>query len=90
MSLTIKSSHSKKDLVPFLASEYRKNTGVPVHLYSIVNAEFSSYNRCLGATDGVGTIIFESEKVWKCYGKNDPTKMMRALKLCGLKLKFID
>lgn len=89
MSLTFKSTASAKQLIAFLESEYTIGSGIPVHLFSVVNATFSSYNRSLGITDGAGTIFFESAKQWKSYGNGNPTKMISALACCNVKVKCI-
>lgn len=76
-----------KQLQEFIAEESVKDTGLPVHLFSVVNATFSEYNRNLGITDGKGTLFFEGSKLMKSYGNGNPLPMLRALAKCNVKIK---
>ena len=90
MSLTIKSKSTRKQLINFLASEYKKNTGIPVHLYSIVNATFSAYNKCAALTDNLGvTMILEESKLFKSYGQSNPVGLIKTLNSCNAGLTII-
>lgn len=91
MSLTFKANVSRKQLVEFLATEYAKGTGIPVHVYSVVNATFSCYNKMLAITDNKeGTIFLEENKLFKSYGGGNPFGLVNTLKRCGANLKCVD
>lgn len=78
------------DLVEFLAEEYAKDSGIPVHLYSIVNATFTFYNGGLALTDNIkGTLIFEGQQLLTSYGDNDPLPMVRALSRCEVNIECL-
>ena len=84
MSLTWKLNNcDQEEIIDFLAAEYVKDSGIPVHLYSIVNATFASYNGALAITDNLkGTMVFESRRILKSYVDNDPIPIVRALRRC--------
>ena len=92
MSLTVQTiGFTTKQLVNFLAEEYKKGTGIPVHVYSVVNASMSCYNKSLAITDGEqGTLFLEGSKVMKSYGTSNPVKLLRALHACNARTKFVD
>ena len=59
-----------------------------MHLFSVVNATISAYNRSLGITDGAGTLFFEGPRLLKGYGyNNQPNEMLTALTRCAVKWK---
>ena len=90
MSLTFESDTHRDELIEFLAAEYQSNTGIPVHLYSVVNATFSSYNKSLAITDGAtGTIFLEDEHNFKSYGNSNPIPLMCTLNQCGGGLRCV-
>lgn len=90
MSFTFESESHRDELVGFLASEYEMNTGIPAHVYSVVNATFSSFNKSLAITDGgIGTIFLEDEYEFKSYGNGDPFPLVRMLNQCNVGLHCI-
>ena len=90
MSLTFKSNATRGELVNFLAGEYKKDTGIPVHLYSVVNAIMAHYNRSLAITDNkCGTMFLEEQRTFKSYGSGNPSGLCHTLKLCRVNLRCI-
>ena len=90
MSLTFSSHANRTQLAGFLAAEYKKDTGIPIHLFSVVNATFEHYNKMLAITDNCnGTIFLEEPKRFKSYGSGDPTKMVKVLNRCSVGLTCI-
>lgn len=76
-----------KQVQAFLAEEYVKDTGIPVHLYSVVNATFSTYNRSLAITDNKeGALFFEGPRLMKSYGGGNPLGLLKTLGRCGVKV----
>lgn len=91
MSLTFKSDVDEQELVDFLQSEYEKGTGIPVHLYSVVNAAISGYDRTLAVTDNkIGVLFFEGNGVFKSYGSGNPFPLVRTLNGCGADLECVE
>ena len=84
MSITFYSEASRTDLVQFLGAEYAGDTGIPVHLFSVVNATFDTYNGTYGVTDNAGgTLFLEEEHRFKSYGYSDPRGLIRTLNRCN-------
>jgi hypothetical protein len=75
------------ELVEFLASEYTRGSGIPVHLFCVINATFSGYNRSLGITNDFGTLFFQGNGVLTGYGNNNPIPLIRALERCGVNIR---
>jgi len=92
MSIEFKATNfDEEDLVEFLESEYVKDTNIPVHLYSVVNATIKSYNRSLAITDGnTGTLFMEGDGVFKAYGRGNPFPLVRTLEHCNALLVCVD
>jgi hypothetical protein len=90
MSITFKSNVTAKQLINFLASEYQVGSNIPVHLFSVVNATFPSFNKMTGICDDNCCIYLEQPKQFKCYGSSRPGNIMRALAQCRANLKIVD
>jgi hypothetical protein len=91
MSITFTSRTTRNKLVAFLSSEYQKDTRIPVHLFSVVNADFTCFNRSLAITDNDhGTIFLEESKSFKSYGSGNPFKLVKVLNQCNVGIKCID
>ena len=87
MSLEFYTPIERDELVEFLAAEYEADTGIPVHLYSVVNARMSEFNGMLAITDNKqGTMFLEEPHMFKSYGSGNPVPMMRVLNQCGMQL----
>ena len=90
MSLTFKSQTNRDDLVEFLNAEYRADTGIPVHLYSVVNAHLNWYDRSLAITDNdIGTMFLEDHHTFKSYGNGNPMGLLRTLNQCNAGLRCV-
>jgi len=81
MSITFKINVTEKALVNFIASEYRKGSGLPVHLFQSIET------RTLGICDEVGGLFFNGAKQMTAWGNNNPLPMIKALKRCGVIFK---
>lgn len=91
MSITFHSKASQDELVEFLADEYKHNTGIPVHLFSVVNATFKEYNRNLAIADNLkGVMFWEGQHVLKSYGFGNPMPLMNTLNRCRAGITFMD
>lgn len=90
MSLTYDSDTDRDELIEFLESEYKVGSGIPVHLYSVVNATIDCYNKMLAVTDNVRGVIFLEEPFsFKSYGNDDPLPLLRTLNQCGVGLRIL-
>jgi len=89
MSITWKAPVTDKALAKFLAEEYKKETNIPVHLFSVVRAEFKAFNGVLGITDGQGTLFMEAGNIWKSYGAGNPIPMIDALRRCNCPVRAV-
>ena len=90
MSLTFRPSHSLGEIINFLASEYKADTGIPVHLFSAVNTSFPEFHGCLGITDNAGGTLFMRGKTMTAYGANDPSGLLKTLRRVGVRMHFED
>jgi hypothetical protein len=87
----IAENFEKDDLVDFLEDEYAKGTGIPVHLYSVVNATMSEFNRSLAITDGkIGTLFITQDVHFTAYGNGDPFPLVNTLRRCNALLRCTD
>lgn len=87
MSLTFRSRTTRDELIDFLESEYAVGSGIPVHLYSVINATLVHYNKTLAITDNDrGVIFLEEQRSFKSYGNGNPLALMRTLNQCGVGL----
>lgn len=90
MSLTFTSRATRDELVEFLESEYRIDSGIPAHLYSVVNSMMGIYDRVLAITDNDrGTIFLEEPRSFKSYGNGNPLALMRTLNQCAVGLRIV-
>ena len=90
MSLTFNSKTSRDDLVDFLESEYHIDSGIPVHLYSVINAKLEWFNKSLAITDGdKATMFLEDDHTFKSYGFCGTMKLLSTLNQCGVGLRCV-
>lgn len=92
MSISFKTDVEEREFIEFLESEYVKGTGIPVHLFSVINAKMSGYNRSLAITDGDKGVLFMEGNGWYvAYGSGgNPFPMVNVLNRCGMQLKCME
>lgn len=84
MSVSWKINVTQKQLVTFLASEYRAESGIPVHLFSHIETRY------VGICDNIkGALFFNSPYEMTAWGDNNPLPIIRALRRCGVKFKAL-
>jgi len=91
MSLTYETNVLAQELEEFLLSEHALGTGIPVHPFSVVNATMTMFNRTLGITnsDDTGTLfVADNEMTAYGCGTNNYDDMLKALRGCGVEIKF--
>lgn len=90
MSLEYRTNVDADELIDFLLDEHEAGTGIPVHPFSVINADMSAYNRTPGITNGDGTLFVSDEKLM-AYGchNNNHNAMLVALRRCGVTTQFV-
>lgn len=90
MSITYTTNVEADVLLDFLLDQHVKDTGIPVHPFSVVNATMETYNRTLGITDGNGTLFVE-DGYFNAFGyENKYDAMLTALRRCNVKIKYLN